>query len=205
MNWIKHPTELIGQKVKLIPLELEHFDELYLLANDKDIWAINPFDTDGGNIENLRKDLSNSIDKRATDEYYPFVIYHLESNKIIGATRYWQIKSEHKNLEIGGTWMHSDYWGTSLNTECKYLLLTHCFEILKTVRVQIKANEDNIRSRKAIEKIGFKFEGIFRKDKIFADGTARTSAYYSIIDNEWPEAKVRLEKLLNKTERCASR
>lgn len=197
MDWIKHPTELIGQRVKLIPLDTSHLDQLSLLAQEKSIWEFNPFDTDGDNIEKLLRGLNQSIERRKTGEHYPFAIVRSDNNKVIGTTRYWQINQEHRSLEIGGTWMHPDYWGTGLNTECKYLLLTHCFQILKTVRVQIKASEKNIRSRKAIEKIGAKLEGIFRKDKIYTDGTTRTAAYYSIIDDEWYAVKANLEWLLN--------
>ncbi len=104
------------------------------------------------------------------------------------------IQPNHKKLEIGWTWLHPDYWGTEVNLECKLLLLTYCFEELKTYRVQFKTDENNIRSRKAIEKIGGKFEGILRHDMIRDNGTKRNSAYFSIIDSEWGDVKRALVK-----------
>jgi len=95
-------------------------------------------------------------------------------------------------LKIGWTWIVKDYWGTNVNFESKFLLLSYCFEILKTVRVQLKTKDTNMRSRKAIEKIGAKFEGILRKDKIQDDGTTRNAAYFSILDDEWENAKTKL-------------
>lgn len=103
-----------------------------------------------------------------------------------------------KKLEIGWTWITQEYWGTVVNLECKLLLLTYCFETLKVNRVQLKTKDDNMRSKKAIEKIGGVFEGILRKDKIQQDGTTRNAAYYSILDNEWEIAKKKIVLLINK-------
>ncbi|HAO28918.1 MAG TPA: N-acetyltransferase, partial [Chryseobacterium indologenes] len=127
----------------------------------------------------------------------PFVIRHKETRKLIGSTRFFEIYPSDKKLEIGWTWITKEYWGTTLNLECKLLLLTYCFEILKANRVQLKTKDTNFRSRKAIEKIGGIFEGILRKDRIQNDGTTRNAAYYSILDDEWEEAKVKIEKQMN--------
>ena len=104
---------------------------------------------------------------------------------------------KHKKLEIGSTWLHPDYWATAINPECKLLLLTYCFEVLQAVRVQLKTDEKNMRSRKAIEKIGGQFEGILRNDMIRDNYTKRNSAYFSIIDDEWKDKKARLIELHN--------
>ena len=96
-------------------------------------------------------------------------------------------------LYFGWTWITKEFWGTTVNLESKLLLLTYCFETLKTNRVQLKTKDNNFRSRKAIEKIGGLFEGILRKDKIQQDGSTRNAAYYSILDNEWNTAKVKIE------------
>ena len=105
---------------------------------------------------------------------------------------------KHKKLEIGSTWLHPGYWATEINLECKLLLLTYCFEELKAVRVQLKTDENNIRSRKAIEKIGGQFEGVLRNEIIRDNGTKRNSAIYSIIDEEWTAKKERLIELFTK-------
>ena len=107
------------------------------------------------------------------------------------------IHPKDRKLEIGWTWLHPDYWATAINPECKLLLLTYCFETLKTIRVQLKTSDINLRSRKAIEKIGGKFEGVLRKDRIRDNGVPRNSAYFSIIEEEWESAKKNLEKLLS--------
>ena len=105
------------------------------------------------------------------------------------------IQPKHKKLEIGTTWLHPDYWGTAVNLECKLLLLTYCFESLATVRVHLKTDEKNLRSRKAIEEIGGQFEGILRNDMLRDNNTRRNSAYYSITDVEWPDKKIKLTEL----------
>ncbi len=115
----------------------------------------------------------------------------------MGSTRFLDIQPQHKKLEIGFTWLHPNYWGTKLNLECKLLLLTYCFEKLGAARVQLKTDQQNLRSRKAIEKIGGKFEGILRQDILRDNGTYRSSAYFSILDYEWPQCRIRLSELLS--------
>ena len=130
----------------------------------------------------------------------PFVIIHKQDGKIIGSTRLMHIDPPHRKLEIGWTWLHPDYWATAVNLECKLLLLSFCFETLQAVRVQLRTDERNIRSRKAIAKIGGKYEGILRHDLIRDNGTFRNSAYFSLIHTEWSDAKTNLTTLLlNKT------
>ena len=196
MSWVEHPLILTGDKVKLVPLEEAHFDEINSLAKEKAIWQYSPVGVDGMDSEKLTAFLYDSIFKRNSGERYPFVIIDKPTGKIAGCTIYHTLKPENKTLEIGATWLHPIYWSAGINTECKYLLLTHCFETLGTMRVQLKANDNNPRSRKAIEKIGAKFEGILRKDKILEDGSIRNAAYYSIVDDEWPEVKLNLQRLL---------
>ncbi|MEO6305396.1 MAG: GNAT family protein [Bacteroidia bacterium] len=196
-NWIHHPTELIGKAVKLIPLNTFHFEEICTLAKEKSIWTYSPIGVDGYDNQTHIGFLEKCIMKRNSGEFYPFVVILCKTDKVIGFTIYHSINNENRSLEIGCTWFHPDYWSTNLNTECKYLMLKHCFETLETIRIQLKANDNNIRSRKAIEKIGGKFEGILRKDKILEDVTIRNAAYYSIIDDEWVSVKVNLMKVLN--------
>lgn len=193
VQWIKYPTFLKGEVVDLIPLEKEHFTELGNLAKEKRIWEF--YTLDGTDSKVFSEALNNAIIERENGVQFPFVIFHKLSNKIIGSTRFLDIQSTHKKLEIGWTWLHSDYWATETNLECKLLLLTFCFEELKATRVQLKTDENNLRSRKAIGKIGGQYEGIFRNDMLRDNGTKRNSAYYSIIDNEWNDVKLRLTEL----------
>lgn len=192
-NWIGYPLTLQGQTVDLLSLEEMHFAELETLAKDKRIWEFYPFDgSDPGTFLNV---FNTAITEREKGNQFPFVILHKRENRIIGSTRFLDIQVKHKKLEIGSTWLHPDYWATEINLECKLLLLTYCFENLHAVRVQLKTDENNLRSRKAIEKIGGRFEGILRNDMIRDNGTKRNSAYYSVIDEEWKEKKLKLTGL----------
>lgn len=197
-QWISHPTILEGANVELIPLEKEHLEELYIAAADKDLWTLIP--TDGTDKTVFYQNYEFALSEREKGNQYPFVIRHKETQKLIGSTRFFEIYPSDKKLEIGWTWITKDFWGTSVNLECKLLLLTYCFEVLKTNRVQLKTKDDNFRSRKAIEKIGGVFEGILRKDKIQNDGTTRNAAYYSILDDEWDAAKQKIETLIQEKE-----
>lgn len=192
--WIRHPVVLQGQTIELLPLEEAHFSELYTAASDKILWELIP--TDCSDKQVFYTTYHFALSERDAGRQYPFVIRHTATNRLIGSTRFFEIYPADKKLEIGWTWITRDFWGTAVNLECKLLLLTYCFETLKTNRVQLKTKDTNLRSRKAIEKIGGVFEGILRKDRIQSDGTTRNAAYYSILDDEWPAAKKRLVTLL---------
>jgi RimJ/RimL family protein N-acetyltransferase len=193
MEKIRLSKVLEGDTVLLMPLMEEHFPVLHELAKEKRIWEFYPVDmTDP---EKCQKALRDALTERERGTQFPFVIFHKKENRIIGSTRLMNIEPINKKLEIGWTWLHPDYWATELNFECKLLLLTFCFEEWNAVRTQLKTNEKNMRSRKAIEKIGAQFEGILRNDMLQDNGTKRNTVYFSIIDTEWPEKKERLKKL----------
>ena len=117
------------------------------------------------------------------------------TGKAIGHTSYIEIATEHGHLEIG-TWLAREAWRTGVNTECKYLLLSHAFDTLSCIRVQLKTDLRNERAQRAIERIGAVREGVLRKVAIIKDGYQRSSVYYSILDDEWPSVKTRLETML---------
>jgi RimJ/RimL family protein N-acetyltransferase len=189
-HWIKHPTVLKGETVDLIPLEKEHFDELYAAASDKKLWENIPIDCSV--LETFNTAYNTAIEEREKGNQYPFIIYHKPTKKLIGSTRLFEIYPKDKKLEIGWTWITQPYWATAVNLECKLMLLSFCFDVLKARRVQLKTDEKNTRSRKAIEKIGGQFEGILRKDKIKENGVSRNAAYYSILDDEWEALRKKL-------------
>ncbi|MFM9400495.1 GNAT family N-acetyltransferase [Myroides odoratimimus] len=193
-QWIPYPTVLEGTTVDLIPLEKEHLEELYQASADKELWRLVP--TDCSDRDTFYDNYQNALIAREKGLQYPFVIIDKRTQKIIGSTRFFEIYEADKKLEIGWTWITQEYWGSVVNLECKLLLLTYCFEVLKTNRVQLKTKDTNIRSRKAIEKIGGVFEGILRKDKIQNDGTTRNAAYYSILDDEWGISKEKIQGLI---------
>jgi RimJ/RimL family protein N-acetyltransferase len=187
---INHPVLLRGRNIELRPLELETLGALFAVAQDPNIWRFTSVDY---SIEqNFYPNFSAALRGREEGKSYPFLIYSTESSKIIGTTRLLEIVPEDRKLEIGVTWLASQYWGTGVNTQCKYLLLEYCFESLNLNRVQFRAKSDNSRSRRALEKIGATFEGLLRKDKIEPSGQARNTALYSIIKDEWPNLKSKL-------------
>ncbi|MES2780788.1 MAG: GNAT family protein [Bacteroidota bacterium] len=196
MNWITPNTTLEGETVILLPLTETYFAALDKLGEEKKIWEFIP--SDMSSSEKRLAVFLKALQMREEQTHYPFVIMHKQKNEIIGSTRLLDIFPQHRKLEIGWTWLHPDYWATSINFECKLLLLTFCFEELKACRVQLRTDENNIRSRKAIEKIGAQYEGILRHDLIRENGTHRNSAYFSIIDSEWIEKKQRLEEKLKR-------
>lgn len=193
--WIQHPTVLRGQTVELRLLEKEHLEELYRAAADPLLWEHVP--VEGYKRDRFMEVYDRAIEDRNEGRQYPFVISYLSTGRLIGSTRLFEIYPADKKLEIGWTWIVQEFWRTRVNTECKYLLLEYCLEALGARRVQLKTDEKNERSRKAILGIGGQFEGILRKDRIRDNGTSRSAAYYSILDDEWPGVKTRLLKKLS--------
>jgi RimJ/RimL family protein N-acetyltransferase len=193
-QWIPHPTVLEGNEIDLIPLEREHFEELFIAASDRELWKFIP--TDCSQRSAFETAYNTALSEREKGNQYPFIIFHKPTKKIIGSTRLFEIHPKDRKLEIGWTWIIKDYWGTSVNFECKFLLLNFCFGNLQAIRVQLKTSEANLRSRKAIAKIGAKFEGILRKERIQDNGVPRNTVYFSIIDEEWPLAKEKIRSML---------
>jgi RimJ/RimL family protein N-acetyltransferase len=198
MDRINHSTWLAGETVKLVPMNQWHFDELDELAKDERIWEFIPSDMSAN--ERRLNIFSNALVEREKGTQFPFVIIHKKDRRIIGSTRLMDIQALHRKLEIGWTWLHPGYWATKVNPECKFLLLQFCFEQLQAARVQFKTDENNMRSRKAIEKIGGMYEGTLRNDMVKDNGTKRNSAYFSIIDSEWDLVKKELALLAERKE-----
>lgn len=186
--------ELIGNRVKLVPLRSSHVEDLFHAGREEIIWTYLPLKV--SSLEDMKKLVEEALEQKVRGQQFPFVVIDLSTNEIVGSTRYLNILLSHRNLEIGWTWYSPQVWRTHVNTECKYLLLKHCFEELNLVRVQLKADVRNERSNKAILRIGAKHEGVLRKDRILHDGYIRDSNLYSIIAEEWPEVKARFEQQL---------
>jgi RimJ/RimL family protein N-acetyltransferase len=189
------PVTLTGKFIRLEPLSENHVPDLAQVGIDENIWQFMLYGeirTEADMHGWVRDILSRQ--KRGTD--LPFTVIQQGSGKAIGCTRYLEIHPEHRNLEIGGTWYGAPYRGTWVNTEAKYLLLRHAFEILGCIRVQLKTDLRNVRSQRAIERIGAQKEGILRDHMILLDGTIRSSVYYSILEYEWPDVKRMLEQRL---------
>lgn len=185
---------LLGDRVKLIPLEELHTEGLYEAAKSPEIWSHLPSKIQS--IEDIKQLVKNALKSKEIGQELPFVVLDLETNSIVGSTRFLDISVPNKSLEIGWTWYNPSVWRTRVNTECKYLLLKHCFEELNFNRVQLKTDVRNQRSRTAILRLGAVQEGIIRKHMILPDGFARDSVVFSIIKEEWPSIKERLEDFL---------
>lgn len=190
------PVELIGQRAKLIPLEVSHTKGLFEAGRNPEIWQYMLMKIES--LDDMKRLVEEALFAKAKGLEFPFVIIDRKTDRIVGSTRFLEISSQNRNLEIGWTWLSSDVWRTRINTECKYLLLRHCFEMLSSIRVQLKTDARNVRSQRAIERIGAVKEGVLRCHRILPDGFIRDSVYYSIISEEWPMVKKRLEGLLDR-------
>ena len=189
------PVTLTGKTVSLVPMDVAHAPGLAQIGLDPEIWRYMLYGDmhNEGDIANWVADIL-SRQARGTD--LAFTVIHRASGRVAGATRYLNIDLNNRSLEIGGTWYGAEFQRTAVNTECKYLLMRHAFENLGCVRVQFKTDLQNVRSQKAIERIGAQREGVLRNHMILLDGRLRHSVYYSVLPEEWPEIKARLEKVL---------
>ena len=191
------PLELAAEHVRLEPLTLAHTPGLFAIGQDEEIWRwlyLPP----PANVGEMRSRVADALEAQSRGGELPFAVVEPASGRVIGTTRYMRIEPAHRQLEIGWTWYGRAYWGTSVNTECKYLLLRHAFESLECIRVQFATDLRNERSQRAIERIGATREGVLRDNRIVPkDGYRRSSVLYSIIDDEWPEVKAHLESLLS--------
>lgn len=195
-DWIS-PITLTGKHVRLEPMTEAHIAGLAEIGIGQNFWDFMLY----GDIKtesDMRNWVLDILNRAAKGTDLPFVAIHLASGRVAGATRYLNIMPKDRGLEIGGTWYGLDFQRTPVNTECKYLLLTHAFETLKCIRVQLKTDARNERSQKAIERIGATKEGILRNHMILPDGRFRDSVFYSILDSEWAEVKRNLEVLMAK-------
>ncbi|WP_210608108.1 GNAT family N-acetyltransferase [Priestia flexa] len=187
--------KLKGNQICIVPMDKKYIEELCKIGQEKSIWEHLPETlTTRYSMENF---INEALIQKERCIEYPFVILSLKTDEVIGTTRFMNISKDNKSLEIGWTWLTSKVWGTGVNIECKYLLLKYCFEYMNLCRVQFKTDERNIRSQKAIEKIGGIREGILRNHMIRKDGSFRNSVFYSIIDSEWPYVRRKLELLLS--------
>jgi RimJ/RimL family protein N-acetyltransferase len=189
------PVTLEGRYVRLEPLAKVHLAGLAEVGLDEELWRWIP--TQVRTAEEMAAYIETALEEQARGVSLPFAIVEKAAGRAIGSTRYGNIDRTHHRVEIGWTWVAREWQRTAVNTEAKYLLLRHAFETLGCIRVELKTDSLNEKSRAAILRIGAQHEGIFRNHMITASGRIRHSAYYSIIDSEWPAVKTRLESKLN--------
>jgi RimJ/RimL family protein N-acetyltransferase len=189
------PVTLTGARVRLEPLVLErHFDPLLAVAVDPELWrwTLNAVEKP----EDLRAYLDEALRDQAEGRALPFATVDLVTGRVAGSTRFGNIEPQHRRVEIGWTWVGRSYQRTHVNTEAKYLMLRHAFETWRCLRVEFKTSALNKRSRAAIRRIGATEEGILRRHMVNDDGTLRDSVYFSIIAEEWPDVRRRLEDMM---------
>ncbi|MGK8890264.1 GNAT family N-acetyltransferase [Burkholderia gladioli] len=189
------PT-LSGQLVELRPLGSVGAEQLLAAAADGELWNLKVTNVPGP--DTVEAYLAKAFEGERAGTVMPFAIVHRETGRVVGSTRFWKIDRANLKLEIGHTWLGASMQRSGANTECKYLLLAHAFEVLGCVRVQFTTDVLNEKSRAAILRIGATQEGIVRHERIMPDGRKRDSVRFSIIDDEWPATRQHLERLLAK-------
>ncbi|WP_406451987.1 GNAT family N-acetyltransferase [Streptomyces sp. NBC_00876] len=191
------PVTLTGRHVRVEPLAPDHLDDLFAAGgHDEEVWR-----WQGGPAprtpEELGEKLADVLEKGRQGEYAPFAVVHRASGRAVGWTAYLDIDVSNERLEIGSTWYGRAHWRSAVNTETKLLLLTHAFEELGMGRVQLKTDHLNERSQAAIARLGARREGVLRRHRRRPDGTWRDTVYFSLLADEWPEAKARLAARLD--------
>ena len=180
------PTTLVGEHVRLVPLGMEHVDDLVTAAAYDEIWAW----TGSGQMTTAAGVRAHVEDSLADPARLPFAV--LVEGRAIGSTSYGDIDLSVGGIEIGWTWYTPVAWSTAVNPECKLLLLGHAFDDLGAGRVFLKTDGNNARSQAAIRRLGARYDGTLRHHRLRADGSVRDSAYFSILATEWPQVQASL-------------
>jgi N-acetyltransferase len=190
---ITTPITLQGAAVCLEPLRRDHARLFWEVARDhvEDIfrWIPYPMKT----FEDFERFVSHAFAEQERGESVVFATVEVSSSSVLGSTRFMNIDRDNRRVEIGSTWIAPRWQRTAINTEAKYLMLRHAFEVWKCIRVELKTDALNEKSRNAILRLGAKEEGTLRKHRITWTGRVRDTVYFSILDSEWPQVKVQLE------------
>jgi len=182
-----------GELVALEPLEERHAEELWEAAQDPRTWS---WLANLANRERFEQWVRLSLDAAAEDREGVFVVRRRADGEVVGSSRYLAVRPADRALEIGWTWFNPSVWRTGVNLETKLLMLEHAFETLECVRVEFKTDARNERSRNALSALPAQFEGVLRNHMIVPDVGQRDSAYFSVIDAEWPDVRASLERRL---------
>lgn len=181
--------------MRLEPLNLaRHWDGLRAVGLEPELWRFTSALV--REAADLRRYFEKAVDERDRGVAVPFVTVHRASGRVAGSTRFGSIVPEHKRVEIGWTWLGSEFQRTALNTEAKYLMLRHAFETWGCMRVELKTSSTNLKSQAAMRRLGLVEEGLFRKWMFNENGSPRDTVWFSCVDDEWPAMKARLEGML---------
>ncbi len=193
MTW-PTPITLCGARATLEPLSQQHHDGLVEATRDGELWEL--WYTTVTAPENMHGEIERRLRLQAQGSMLPFTIIDKANDRIVGMTTYMNIDATNRRVEIGSTWYARSAQRTAINTECKRMLLAHAFEQLDCIAVELRTSFFNRQSRRAIERLGAKLDGILRNHMRHPDGTLRDSCVYSIIAGEWPAVKANLDWLL---------
>ena len=171
-----------------------HAPALLEAGRDEAIWTWMP--ARPTTAEAMDRWLEKAMQAESQGREYPFVVVRLEDDRVIGSTRYLDVQEDDRTVEIGWTWYARDAWGGVVNPEAKYLLMRHAFDDWRAIRVALKTDINNLRSQAAIKKLGARYEGTLRNQRIRPDGSYRDTVIFSVIESEWPSVKVSLEERL---------
>jgi RimJ/RimL family protein N-acetyltransferase len=185
-RWIE-PVTLQGAHVLIEPMTTEHRDEIAAAAADGDLWKL--WYTSVPAPQAVGDWIGKALGQRDDAGALPFVIRRAQDRRLVGATRYFNVAAEHRRLEIGHTFYSSSVQRTAINTEAKLLLLTHAFESLGCIGVELRTHFMNHASRRAIERLGAKLDGVLRCHQVMPDGSLRDTCVYSIVAPEWPAVR----------------
>jgi RimJ/RimL family protein N-acetyltransferase len=184
------PVTLEGEHATLMPLSHDRHDELVEAVKDGELWKL--WYTFVPPPEGMRAEIERRLGFQSAGSMLPFAVIENASGKAVGMTTYMNVDAVNRRVEIGSTWYRASIQRTPLNTECKLLLLTHAFEQLNCIAVEFRTHVMNVQSRRAIERLGAKLDGILRNHMTMPNGTLRDTAVYSIIATEWPMVKAHL-------------
>ncbi len=189
------PLTLEGSVVRLEPVRREHANMFWEVAKNDldDVFRWIPYSMK--TQEDFQRLIDKAFDEQERGESVVFATVEQTSGRVIGSTRYMNIDRINRRVEIGSTWIAPAWQRTGVNTEAKYLMLRHAFEVWKCMRVELKTDALNQKSRNAILRIGAKEEGTLRRHLLTWTGRVRDTVYFSILDHEWPVAKARLEEM----------
>jgi RimJ/RimL family protein N-acetyltransferase len=189
------PVTLEGRHIRLEPLALAHHAGLCEVGLDDSIWRWNPR-APMRTPDDMRRYIESALLQQAKGASLPFATIERASGRAVGSTRFAEIDVDNRRVEIGYTWIAPPWQRTPVNTEAKYLMIRHAFETWGCIRVELKTDSLNERSRNAILRIGAKQEGILRNHMLTHSGRLRHSVYFSIIESEWPAVKASIEAKL---------
>ena len=190
------PTTLTGKHGTLVPLDYRHHDDLVEAVKDGELW--NLWYTFIPTPDKVREEIARRLDLQSKGSMLPFAIIDNALGRAVGVTTYMNIDAKNRRVEIGSTWYRKSVQRTALNTECKLMLLTHAFDKLGCNAVEFRTSFFNYQSRRAIERLGAKLDGILRQHTVMPNGTIRDTCVYSIVPAEWPSVRAHLSFQLSK-------